>query len=43
LIEKRLEAMMVLAIDDCDLDRGMAERLGGFETTKAGADNDDAR
>ncbi len=41
LIEQRLEAMMVLPVDQRDVDGRAGERFRGFQTAEAGADNDD--
>ena len=40
LIEQRLEAMMVLPVDDGDVGRRAAQRLGSFQPAEAGADDD---
>src|SRR5579883_2686186 len=43
LIEKRLEGVMVLAIDDRDMNRFACQRARGIEPGKAGADDHDSR
>jgi hypothetical protein len=41
LIQQRLEAVMVLPVDQRDVDRGAAQRLRGFDAAEAGADDHD--
>ena len=43
LIEQRLEAMVVLPVDDDHVDRRAPQRLGGFQAAEAGPDDDDRR
>jgi hypothetical protein len=40
LIKKRLECVVVLAVDESDMNGSVAECLGGEQTTKAAADDD---
>jgi hypothetical protein len=39
LIKKGLEQVKISPIDDCDIDGCTRERLGGFKTTKTGAND----
>jgi transposase len=43
LVEQRLEAMVVLPVDHCYLDRRVAQRFRGFDAAETRADDDDFR
>ena len=43
LIEQGLEGVVVAAVDEGDVHGQMGQGLGGMETAKAAADDDDAR
>jgi len=43
LIEQRLKGVVILAIDDRDLDRGVSQTLRGIQAAEAGAHDHNAR
>ncbi len=43
LVQKRLEGVVVLAVEQRDLHRQPGQRLGSFQAAKAAADDDDPR
>jgi len=42
LVQQRLEQVVVGTVDQRDRNRLASQRLGGFETAEAAADDDDA-